>query len=101
MKTILKENDGRHIIIIQNIERAPEEPVFKAIVEAMKHDSRTVITDTIAGPSEDVVLVNCADGNVKISYDLDYGLDYIECSDSNILIIKNIVDEVLNTFKSA
>lgn len=91
MRAILKNTE----IIIQNIDREPERPVFESIIQAFQGDKRIDIKDKISGPSEDVIIAKCNKEEVSLMYDIDFGIMPIECTEGNINIIFDIINEIL------
>ena len=98
MKAILKSKSGSefHEILIQNIEHSPEYPVFETIGKAFNVKGDILVRENIAGPSEDIIIAECLGDEVRVIYDIDYGLMPIQCTARNADRILDVVNEVLN-----
>lgn len=93
MDVYVKDNT----VCLRNIDRAPEDKIFEKIVKAFRSDKRVNTIKTIMGPSEDIVTANCVDEEVILAYDIDYGLDPIQCTENNVNIVFDIVSKVVNS----
>ena len=91
MRAILKNTE----ITIQNIDREPERPVFESIIQAFQTDKRIDIKDKISGPSEDIVIAECNKEEVSLMYDINFGLMPIKCTEENVNLIFDVVNEIL------
>ena len=92
MRAILKNTE----IIIQNIDREPERPVFESIIQAFQADTRIDIEDKISGPSEDVIIAKCNKEEVSLMYDINFGIMPIECTANNVNVVFDIIQQILN-----
>ncbi len=91
MRAILNNTE----IIIQNIDRDPERPLFESIIQAFQMNKRIKIKDKISGPSEDIVLAECNKEEVSLLYDIDFGIMPIKCTEGNINLIFDVVNGIL------
>lgn len=48
------------------------------------------------GPSENVVVAECGGDEFTVIYDIDYGIDPIECTANNVDDVFDIVKQILN-----
>lgn len=91
LNATINEND----ILIKNIEKSHEEFVFKIILKSFEKDKRVYVKNKIIGPSENVIIAECNNEEVVLSYDIDYGIDPIKCTAANVKTIFNIVNKLL------
>ena len=48
------------------------------------------------GPSENVVIAKCNGDEFNLIYDIDYGIDPIECTANNVDYVFDIVNNTIN-----
>lgn len=92
MKAIKDKNN----IIIRNAERQAEDVIFDKFANALESNSNISIKNKITGPSENVIIAECGGDEFKLIYDIDYGIDPIECTANNIGTVFDIIQTALN-----
>ena len=91
--TAIKNNNT---IIIRNTERQSEDVFFNKIVIAFENNRNILIKNKIMGPSENVVIAKCYGDEFNLIYDIDYGIDPIECTANNVDYVFDIVNNTIN-----
>ena len=84
--TAIKNNNT---IIIRNTERQSEDVFFE-------NNRNILIKNKIMGPSENVVIAKCNGDEFNLIYDIDYGIDPIECTANNVDYVFDIVNNTIN-----
>lgn len=92
MKAIKDKNN----IIIRNAEQHAEDAVFNEIVTALEKNKSISVKKKIEGPSEDVVIAECRGNEFTLIYDIDYGIEPIECTVNNVDVVFDIIQQILN-----
>ena len=70
--------------------------IFNKIVIAFENNRNILIKNKIMGPSENVVIAKCNGDEFNLIYDIDYGIDPIECTANNVDYVFDIVNNTIN-----
>ncbi|MEG2583075.1 MAG: hypothetical protein RSA27_01010 [Oscillospiraceae bacterium] len=90
-----KVDKEKNSILILNFERRDEEHAFREIKNAFDERADTKTLYDIMGPSEDFVEYEYKGGNVVLCYDIDYGLQPLECDRRILTDIYKLVCDIL------
>ena len=62
----------------------------------IENNRNILIKNKIMGPSENVVIAKCNGDEFNLIYDIDYGIDPIECTANNVDYVFDIVNNTIN-----
>ena len=95
MKAVKSKNNSNNLVI-PNFKREAEEPVFEKIKAEFIKNPKITVEREINGPFQDIIESKCNDDEVTLCYDYQFGLCPIRCTETNVDIIMNIINDVMD-----